>query len=163
MPSSRKQITEIKGEGMITRYCPSSKCTQSNLPPTEWISRRISAYFPHFPSPLWGLHQQVQDSGLQSDMEMPCQFLSVEHAPIWQSKTFRNDCHSVLLWKQLLKLTLTLYSNMRTVQISKSQEMSCFSDLHNSFLSCLLFLVLQKLNKFKHALSRNEEPFQNVS
>ena len=51
MPSSRKQITEIKGEGMIAGYCPPSKCTQSNLPPTEWISRQISAYFPHFPSP----------------------------------------------------------------------------------------------------------------
>ena len=55
-PPPEKQITEIKGEGMYAGYCPPSKCTRSNLPPTEWISCQISAYFPHFPSPSWGLH-----------------------------------------------------------------------------------------------------------
>ena len=35
--------------------CPPSKCTRSNLPPKEWISRQIPAYFPHSPPP-YGVH-----------------------------------------------------------------------------------------------------------
>ena len=51
MPSSRKTDDRDKGRGHDRRLLSPKQVYSINLPPMEWISRQISAYFPHFPSP----------------------------------------------------------------------------------------------------------------